>query len=90
MNQDISNPPNHNSAPMPAEWVLAHYTGLQAKDVLALANSGVKYYVLRTPESGQGWCEVAFRRPTDSPCPEHLQKITDIRLIAKLEKMRAE
>jgi hypothetical protein len=70
-----------------AEWVIGRFMGEQAKLVQAHAGSGVGYRVLsQGREGGQTVVLAAFRRPTSSPLPDHLSKITDPAQIAKLER----
>lgn len=76
--------------PMQFEWCIAVYDGPQATHVLSLAHSGVGYFIRRSEGSGRGaWVEAAFRRPTDSPRPEHLT-VADPVASMKLDKMLAQ
>ncbi len=66
------------------EWVMARYSGEQAKHVMALAAQGIGYMVLEQPDKGSGWVVAAFRRAKGAP-EIHLQLITKESLIRKLE-----
>lgn len=73
---------------MQTEWVVGRYKGDRAKSVLAHANEGIGYIILDTTQTRGASLEVvaAFRRPKDSPRPEHLELVVDPYKIAKYEK----
>jgi hypothetical protein len=69
------------------EWVSAKYDGEQATRVAESANAGIGYFKLA--DNGRGNTReviVAFKRPIDSPTPDHLLPILDITKIEDLEK----
>ena len=68
------------------EWVIANYTGERAKNVLALC--GVTGYLLIEDRSVGSRKDilVAFRRPIDSPTPEHMQVVNDYFKILEYDK----
>lgn len=64
--------------PMKWQWVIGNWTGDQAKSVIDHANAGISYFVLRDDSvRGSNKVMAAFRRPRDSPVPEHLQIATE-------------
>ena len=77
---------SENAMPaMQAEWVMAQYSGEQAKSVIGLANEGIRYKILEQPQKGSGWVKVAFRRPLDKARPQHLAPVTSPDLLRRLE-----
>ena len=69
------------------EWVIGTYKGDDAKYVSALADMGIGYFKMDELAKGRSTeVAVAFRRPIDSPTPEHLLRITDEKKINKFEK----
>jgi len=69
--------------PIQAQWVKGFYRGDQAKHVRGMAELGIGYKIIDQPDKNS--VIVAFRRPMDSPLPDHLQVITDERQIARIE-----
>jgi hypothetical protein len=76
--------------PMKFEWCIGLYEGDKANYILSLANEGVGYFIRRTEGSGKGLrVEAAFRRPLDSPTPDHLM-VADPAASIKLDRLFAE
>lgn len=65
------------------EWVIGKFDGSQAKHVSSLAEVGVGYQILERLEGG--WVVAAFKRPV-MPLPDHLERVTEQRLIDRLER----
>lgn len=74
-----------------SEWVIGKYSGEQAKNIKALSDAGVGYFVRQESGSGGGYTiEVGFRRViSDEPRPLHLEAATPAQA-EKLEKMRTD
>lgn len=69
------------------EWVVGVYEGEKAREVMALANSGIAYYKIENVARGKNnQVAVAFRRPVDEPIPDHLYPVIDKYKINKLKK----
>jgi hypothetical protein len=70
---------------MNSEWVIGFYIGEQAKRILEHASAGIGYFVLDQGRQGnQATVQAALRRAIDSPTPDHLQRVTDLGMIRKL------
>lgn len=67
------------------EWVLGQFTGDYAKSVLAHAAASISYKIVQQGKDRQVWVIAAFRRPTNTPLPPHLTRVTDPIKIARLE-----
>lgn len=60
------------------ENVKCGFRGDKAKHVLALANEGIGYVVLKAGKlEGQAFCVAAFKRPLDRPRADHHEQLTD-------------
>lgn len=69
-------------------WALGRAKGDRAKNIANHAHAGIGYYLLEEEGKGNTYsCLYAFKFANDKPFPEHLEKITDMRLINKLEKL---
>lgn len=63
----------NSKPPMPSQWVIGKYKGQRAQYIKGLADAGIGYFIRE--ESGKGGSleiTAAFRRPMDSPLPDHL------------------
>lgn len=72
------------------KWVVARYTGEQAKEVKGLAEAGLGYFQIQSGvEKRQNFVVVAFPFvPDNNGIPEHLTELSDSKKILKLEKDR--
>lgn len=69
-------------------WVIGTFRGARAISVKQHADAGIGYFV-REENNGRGntyEVEAAYRRPNDSPVPEHLI-VADAYQIQKLEAL---
>lgn len=68
--------------PMPVQWVVGTWTGDLGKSVKAHANAGITYFTIREDATS---ITAAFRRPMNSPVPDHLE-VAPPSMSAKLEQ----
>lgn len=72
--------------PVTSQWVVGRAVGDQAKSIIAHAQMGVGYHILEQGREAQSvFCLYAFRRPTNSPCPDHLTPVNKSELMGRLE-----
>jgi hypothetical protein len=74
---------------MQCEWVIGLFEGEQAKSVLAHADMGIGYFIQKQERNGYNrTVYAAFRRPMDSPRPEHLQLCSPSQVAILEKKLR--
>ena len=68
----------NSNEPMYVEWVVGRAVGDRAKSIIDHANAGLSYFIMEQGKQGnQTFCLYAFRRPMDSPVPDHLTRVVD-------------